>query len=570
MQPGRNTTRKRVLDFGFWILDFGLIPDVRRRYRQVVKVRSSYRIPRVAATHRSPLRSATSIQNPKSKIQNDPRRRLSHHERKYPIRSRIWSILIPFLTLVPAASTQAWGPATEQAVVATAVRVLSREGVVQLSKLERDIRDGAAASADVVAGIYPGYATDPVRAIETEMYLLDTVRGDAVDPYFANRLGVLGQVVAGLSSPLLNADRSIRDRFYADAESNMQQLPLKPSQRRLVDPVPYFERARRLADEHAAMIIKDYQDGGGFNGIAKATLAEGLSRSTDAVLDVWKTVLTQNVVHANVSDEQVRKYVLGAMGFYIKRDNEAEIDANYKRLAGLTKKTPDMAKRIGDMFYGADLYDRAIAEYREVLAAEPDRRDVVTRIAEYYVKQGDEALKAKRLQQAYDCFANAAHTDPLHPEAERKRLEAEKLIAERDARLEAARRSVEEGAQLQTDAEQQVMQRRTSEAIATLQRAQAAYAEVPDEFLTEFRAANAGLANIASRMNELRGELTQNAQMLSGVGFLPDMQRLAATAGKGLDDQGLRDILANQLNAQINGLKVEYQDKLSIAPVPAQ
>ena len=478
-------------------------------------------------------------------------------------------MLIPFLAVVPAAPTQAWGPATHQAVVATAIHVLSREGVVQLSKLERDIRDGAAASADVVAGIYPGYATDPVRAVETEMYLLDTVRGDAVDPYFANRLGVLGQVVAGLSSPLLNADRSVRDRFYADAEDNMQQLPLNPSQRRVVDPVPYFERARRLTDEHAALIIKDYQDGVGFNGIAKATLAEGLSRSTDAVLDVWKTVLTQNVVHANVSDEQVRKYVLDARGFYIKRDNEAEIDANYKRLAGLTKKTPDMAKRIGDMFSDAGFYDRAIAEYREVLAAEPDRRDVVTRIAEYYVKQGDEALKAKRLQQAYDCFANAAHTDPLHPEAERKRLETENLIAERDARLEAARRSVEEGAQLQTAAEQQAMQRRTSEAIATLQRAQAAYAEVPDEFLTEFRAANAGLANIASRMNELRGELIQNAQTLSGVGFLPDMQRLAATAGKGLDDQGLRDILANQLNAQISGLKVEYQDKLSIVPAPA-
>ena len=484
--------------------------------------------------------------------------------------SRALSILVSVLLVLPAASSQAWGPATQQAVVTTAVHVFSREGIAQLSRLDRDIRDGAAVSTDMIANLYPGYATGPVRAVETEMCLLDTVRGDVVDPYFAYRLGVLGRLVAALTAPLLDADRNIRDHYYADVEKNMQQLPLKTSQRRLVDPVPYFERARRLADTRKDMIIKDYQDGVGFNGIAKATLAEDLSRSIDAVVDVWNTVLTQNVVHANVSDEQVRRYVLGAIEFYVKRKNEAEIDANFRRLSGLTKKTPDMAKRIGDMFYEGGLYDRAITEYQEVLAAEPQRRDVVIRIAEYYVRQGDEALKLKRLQQAYDFYAKAAQTNPLHPDAERKRLETEALIAERDARLEAARRSVEEAAQLQTTAEQQVLQHHLSEAMGTLKQAQAAYETVPDEFPTEFRAANAGLANIASKLSELKGELTQNAQVLSGVGFLPDMQRLAAGTARGLDEQGLRAILANQLNAQINELKAEYQNKLTIAPTTAQ
>ena len=145
--------------------------------------------------------------------------------------SRALSILVSVLLVLPAASSQAWGPATQQAVVTTAVHVFSREGIAQLSRLDRDIRDGAAVSTDMIANLYPGYATGPVRAVETEMCLLDTVRGDVVDPYFAYRLGVLGRLVAALTAPLLDADRNIRDHYYADVDKNMQQLPLKTSQR---------------------------------------------------------------------------------------------------------------------------------------------------------------------------------------------------------------------------------------------------------------------------------------------------------------------------------------------------
>ena len=478
--------------------------------------------------------------------------------------SRALSILVSVLLVLPAASSQAWGPATQQAVVTTAVHVFSREGIAQLSRLDRDIRDGAAVSTDMIANLYPGYATGPVQAVETEMCLLDTVRGDVVDPYFAYRLGVLGRLVAALTAPLLDADRNTRDHYYADVEKNMQQLPLKTSQRRLVDPAPYFERARRLADTRKDMIVKDYQDGVGFKGIAKATLAEDLSRSIDAVVDVWNTVLTQNVVHANVSDEQVRRYVLGAIEFYVKRKNEAEIDANFRRLSGLTKKTPDMAKRIGDMFYDGGFYERAIKEYEEVLAAEPRRKDVTEKIAAYYVKVGDEALAARRLQQARDAYAKAVQTDPLHPTAESKRLQTETLIAERDARLEAARGNIDEAARLQTQSEQFVLQRKFADAMGVLKQAQADYEAVPDEFPTELQAANAGLANIASRLSELKAELIQNAQTLSGTNFLFDIRQVAATGSGNLDEQALRTLMTRQLDAEIAKLKAESQDSLRI------
>jgi len=106
--------------------------------------------------------------------------------------------------------------------------------------------------------------------------------------------------------------------------------------------------------------------------------------------------------------------------------------------------------------------------------------------------------------------------------------------------------------------------------MATLQEAQGIYETVPDEFPTEFRAANVGSANVAMRLRELKGELTQNAQALSGLGFLPDMQRLAASSAGGMDEQGLRTILNNQINAQINKLKTDYQGKFAVAPTASK
>jgi tetratricopeptide (TPR) repeat protein len=367
-----------------------------------------------------------------------------------------------------------------------------------------------------------------------------------------------------LTAPLLNENPTYRDRYYADVGKYIQQVSLKASPRRLVEPVPYFERAQRLAGARKDIIVKDYQDGLGFDGIAKSVLGEDLGRSVDAVADVWSTILTRSVMHASVSDGQVRDYAVGALEFYIRRGSEPEIDANYRRLSELTPKTPDMAKRIGDMFYDGGFYERAIKEYEEVLAAEPRRKDVTEKIAAYYVKVGDEALAARRLQQARDAYAKAVQTDPLHPTAESKRLQTETLIAERDARLEAARGNIDEAARLQTQSEQFVLQRKFADAMGVLKQAQADYEAVPDEFPTELQAANAGLANIASRLSELKAELIQNAQTLSGTNFLFDIRQVAATGSGNLDEQALRTLMTHQLDAEIAKLKAESQDSLRI------
>lgn len=468
-------------------------------------------------------------------------------------------LLAGLLSAIAAFPADAWSPATQQAVVTTAAQVLSKEGTLQLTRFDRDVRDGAAASDETLARLLPGLATGPVQAIESEMRLLASVRRDAVDPYFAYRLGVLGRLVARITAPLANDKSNYRAQYYQDVERNIRQIPLKLSQRKVVDPGAYFERACQLADVRKDLVLKDYQEGLGFNGIAKAQLSDDYSRSVDAVADVWYTILTGSAVQASVSEAQLSDYVVAAMAYYVARRNNAEIDASLRRLSALTPETPDLAKRIGDMFYDAGYYENAIAQYQIVLRAQPARKDVVERISAYYVKVGDEMLAEKRLQQAYDAYAKALEVNPLHPDAEGKRLKAESLISQRDARLDAARRSIEDAAKLETDAEQMIARERFAEAISALKEARLRYEEVTDEFPTEYQAASLGLSNVDAKLRDLKTNLIENAQSLSGTGFVFEVQKATAKGFKDFDEQALKTLNMNRLTAEMGRLRTKYQ-----------
>ncbi len=471
--------------------------------------------------------------------------------------------LFTIAVLLTPLMAAAWSPKTDQAIVSTAVRLLSKSNVIQLSKLDREIIEGAAASPETMARLFPGLATGAVTAIQAEMYLLDAVRGDAVDSYLAYRLGALGQLVAQITAPLARDGTPSRARYYADAEKALPQTRLKPSASKKVDPVVYFDQVQRAADTRKELILKDYLSGPGFDGVAHAALSEDISRSIDAVADVWYTILTQHVVQAGVSDTQKRNYVVQAMLFYIGRGNEDEIELNYRRLTQTVAKTPEMSKKVADLLYNGGFAERAIKEYQDVLAVEPQRKDVVERIATYYMGQGEQALTANHLEQALEAFAQASKTDPLHPSAEGKRLDVAKMIADRDAQLEMARNAIDEGGRFEAEAEKFMLQQKLPEAFDALKKAQAAYDGVTDEFRQEAQAAAAGLSNIKARLRELKNDLTANALTFSGSGFRFDIEKMASVSARETDENALRKITAHQLNADMAKLKAEYQNLLS-------
>ena len=441
--------------------------------------------------------------------------------------------IVVVFAVAASASAQTWERDTQMVIVTTAMHMLSKNGFVQLPKLQKEIQQGAAASPQTVAQLYPALSSGgPGRAIEAEMYLLEAMRGSKLDPYFASRLGALGALVSRITAPLQDTDSTYRTQYFADAAANVRRMTFRPSARKMVDPVPYFERLVRLANERNDLMIKDYQEGLGFGGVANAALSEDFSRSVDAVADVWNTLLTTNVAHAGISAAQRQDYVASAIQYYIGRGNAKELDVNYARLTEIVPRTPELAKRIGDMFYGAQLYDRAIREYSFVMATEPRRRDIVEKIGAYYVGIGDEHLADNRLEQALEAYAKAAEQDPLNSVAEAKRLETASLIGERDARLQTSRRHIEEGALLQREAEEFLQQSRFADAFTRLKEAEARYNMVTGEFTVEYQMANAGLGNVNTQLRELKTQLIENAQSFSGSGFSYSLQSSWLRMGK--------------------------------------
>lgn len=463
---------------------------------------------------------------------------------------------ITVIALVASASAHAWGPTTHVAIVTTAVRVVSEDGSIPLYNLAQYVREGASAPTDVVNQLYPTFATDPVTTIAQEMYLLQSVRGDRVDPYFAYRLGTLGKLVADLTSPLAGGSESVRREYNRDVDGAIANVQMGLSARRDVDPVSYFSLIRSQASAQDLTIASDYRSGLGFSGLARASLSKDATRSVDAVADVFQTIISKSAAMVNVSRRNTRDFTLAALNFYLDRRKLAEAEEVYSRVKSSGLLSAGVQKEIGDMFFEAGLYDQALEEYEGVLTEDPNNRDALKRVAEYYVRAGEDALKANRLEDAREDFKAAVESDKLHPDAQRKLFQTESRIGERDARHVETKKALETAEAFVTQAQSAAMEQNFGVAIAHLRNARAEYQKVTNEFPDEAQAASAGVRGAESMLLQLNQDFISNAQRLSGAGGDVEARRLAADTDPVAFD-AFHVLIERELDAGIDRLRQE-------------
>lgn len=467
---------------------------------------------------------------------------------------RVHTLAVVAVVLAAAWPAAAWGPRSQAAIVSTAMNLLSKSGEAPLNRLSAEIKAGAGVSMAELELTYPDLASNPLQAVESEMAVLAAMRQQRVDAYFAYRMGVLAKVVAIITSPMRTAPVTYRNNYNEDADAAISGVQLRQLPRKEVDPRTYFERVLAESRTGDEVITKQYKEGIGFKGVAAAALAADASRSVAAVCDVWSTVLSSRTVPGGVSEMQMQRFVLDAYAFFIGRHNEREIDLAETQYGALTPITPDMRAKIGDLLLEAGFQDRAINEYEAVIAAAPDRRDVVQKVADFYVARGDSALKENRLEDARADFERAAKANPLHSTAESRRLEAENLIMERDSRLAAQQAAIQRANDMRELAEQEAQKNRYAEAISLLQQADAAYTEVNEEFPNEFQQRTRGQRDVENRMGQFKEALTTNASSYSGAGSATDPRELVAAGAKGLEQDALRLIVKSQLKQEMDKL----------------
>lgn len=466
---------------------------------------------------------------------------------------------------LPAA---AWGPRAQTTIVVAAAQLLSKENAIPLAKLLDHIRAGADISPTDFDSLFPDATKDPIRTIQDEMALLQNVREVTLDPYLAYRMGALGKLVARITAPMMTADPRYRTLYYADIENNIGNANLKSSPRREVDPPVYFVAVQREAAARSDVIEREYQAGIGFRGVAGQALGQDISRSVNAVADVWYTILQGRAQVVNISETRVREYFIGALEYYLARRNTAEVSAVYEKLVSLGAQTPEMRKRIADMFYDAEQYERAIQEYRAVLAEQPGRRDVVQRISEYYKRRGEQAMKSGRLDAAREAYRQAAEADRLDPDAQQLLLQTEKRIADREERQKAAQTALDQAFAAEKNAEDCLRRSDYTEAMNQLTQAEQLYASVSDEFPEERRAAQNGLNNVVKRKNQLKDEMLRNAQNFSGSGSSGDVLLLVKSRQSELARESIAELLETERNAAIKALAADRKSALSVASSP--
>lgn len=463
------------------------------------------------------------------------------------------TLLMVSVLLVYPSPAHAWGPSAQVSIVTTSVHVLSLKRQIPLHKLESYVLEGARSSETEVKALYPTYDLNPIDAIEREIYLLQSVRGDRVDPYFAYRLGTLGKLVAQLASPMSSARPDLRVQYSRDTDRHIRGAVITTSTRKLVDSRAYFTFLVRAASAQDDTIAIDYGSGLGFDGLAKASLSIDASRGVDAVADVWYTIFASNVEAINVSMSHIRSYSLAALEYFLGHEKLAEADEMYDKIVSLSVMTTDFRKEIGDAYFDTGYFENAMEHYLLVLEKEPGRRDVVVKIAGYYGILGEEAASEGRLEDARDAYAAALKADVLDMDAQRKLRVAEVKILSREERLMSARVAILSARDNEVEAEGAAMNRNFAKAISLLREAENRYSSVDGEFSAEGRAAELGRKNVILRMRELKGELIRNAQSLSGSGFTRDARHRLKHEG-GVGESALRSMLENEYRVSIEVL----------------
>ncbi|MBI2425466.1 MAG: hypothetical protein HYV27_21750 [Candidatus Hydrogenedentes bacterium] len=461
-----------------------------------------------------------------------------------------------------ACSAGAWGPKAQVSVVTTACHLLSRSLNVDLNRYAAEIQQGALISAEALEALYPSLRTNPVFSVESEMFLLQRVREARLDPYYAWRLGTLGKLVAETTSPLTTAPATYRNLYFADVEGQIEKVALSSSQRMTVDPEVYFRRRIDEANYNNDVIVKEYQGGAGFNGLARNLLEQDAGRSVASVADVWQTIFTGAAVSGVISDNQLQEYVLNGMAFYIRRGNTQEVTAAAERYRGLIKFNAGMHAAIGDLYSAQDFKEEAVREYKQALQLDPDLRDVTQKISQYLVAKGDEALQEERLEDARDAYAAAMDANPLHDSAEGDRLTVERLIRDRDERRAVNQEALNRAGEFQALAEQEALEQRISEAIALLHQAAATYEEVTDEFPVEREKREWGLNQVRNRIGDMKQELIANARQFSGSGYAFDAANLAKTRAKVVNEETMQRMVRNAFDAELAQLRDSLGQKL--------
>jgi tetratricopeptide (TPR) repeat protein len=432
----------------------------------------------------------------------------------------------------------AWGPRGQRAIMSTALQLLRRDYAFEYFdstefKFYDDLMRGAADGSAVLAEGRVFTDADAVNAVVNEVQLLREARKHGVGSYYAYRMGALGSLVANLYLPYglgLEPDANAKDmqtRIKLDTDANIDRYSYKaePRSMRFIRDLPaYFRDTRGLVDDARMLVAADYAKGVGYDGYLKNGGQAFFQRATQAVADVWNTVLRIQPDSADKtpSERALTYYFVDEIGFLLQeKENFLDAERAYDNFDTVNPGILEAYEAVGDHFYEFGRSDRAVEEWRiAATMSGPSRERIVKKLGRHFIEVGQDLMERadgpeppdRALENAIEAFREALSTDRTSEQAADLLTAAQVALKQKEARRTTVVQIVASAERVLKEARAQREQQLYEAAIGTFRQAVLLCESIDNEFRDQRQTADEIVGDAENGISQIMNEVLQKAE----------------------------------------------------------
>jgi len=389
----------------------------------------------------------------------------------------------------------AWGPNASRAICLCALQVVQQDTDRALEGREEDLVAGATIS-DAAMTRYAVQTGDvePFQSVIAQIALLRRANEGGMTDYLAYRFGVLAKMTANTIQPFgipkNKEEETIKERFDADIEKFIEEL--KPGyqydQREFVYyPASYFRERRRFLADAEYFIRDEYAKSDEHGEYTERAVTKYFQESVNVVADVWYTILSNRKYYNEPppSPRDLTQYYAEQVGYLLGKSRPEKAEEAYAIFLQTNPGLAEPYELLGDAYYRAGDYERAMKEYRSGLAMKGSWPEVEDKIVKHYTKMGEDALgekTAEGFQQAIQAFDKALEISPGNPIPVKGRARARAEMEDLQARLGRDRGLLTGANQLYEEASAAESAKDFVKAIDLYEKAAAVYSLITTEF----------------------------------------------------------------------------------------
>jgi tetratricopeptide (TPR) repeat protein len=408
----------------------------------------------------------------------------------------------------------AWGPKASRAISLGALQVLRNDFEKLFEGREEDLVAGAMISdREMLRYAVQSGQIEPYEAVVREITLLRDANERGLTDYLVYRFGVLAKMTAHVVQPYgipqNEEEKKLKARLDADIEEHIHTLKLsyRPVVRESVYyPTRYFKERMRFLDDDKYFIKHAYTEIPAYNDYMRRAVVQHFEDAVNTVADVLDTVLGDREYFGETppSPRDVAQYYVGQVEYFLNKSRPEEAEEAYAMFTELNPNLASPYEQLGDAYYRAGEYERAMREYRRGLRMKGSWPEVEEKIVRYYTQQGAILLSKKTrsaLDEARQAYEQALTVSPGNPVAVSGQEKAKAEIQAMDARLARDRELLDGADRLFAEAQAAQTRQDLAAAVDLYEKSAAVFSLVSAEFKDEHGAAQdaAGDCEIAIR-----------------------------------------------------------------------